>query len=357
LIRPHVPVWRCRPLFNGRLAFMTTFAYASFDHDAANLPAFSVVQAEAGLLHSVPSARPIDQPIPAQGDYRLIRGPVVDAAGQPLSLATPSPCPPGHVLLSGAPHAAGAGPKPGDYGIYLARDDWETDSCVPFTEELGVRQASAESIGLTLLFDDPDLVDAEPVAVYARQSKFWKSKPPTPPADKAPAAKLSLANGTIYEGQTGAMFNSVLYKTYVSGQPGQQSDSAEGPIFDRPPADSLHKIRVYASRRDRFDDPVQPRVIGGWELLVEAPVSAGSVGMRLPADVPTVLAGFNQAGRVVRWTTAPKDSHGRQATFYAFAGDHYSAVRPQGKHFCTGCHPGHSGLPFGEFSQAEKMAK
>ena len=90
-------------------------------------------------------------------------------------------------------------------------------------------------------------------------------------------------------------------------------------------------------------------------MLAEARVGTGSVGMHLPADVPTVLAGFNQTGRVARWTTAAKDSQGRQATFYAFAGDHYSAVQPVGKHFCTGCHPGHSGLPFGEYSQAENM--
>ncbi len=351
LVRPHVPVWRCRPLFNGRLIFMTTFAYASFDHDAPHLPAFSVVQADAGLLHSVPSARPIDQPIPAQGNYRLFRGPATDAAGQPLSLATPSPCPPGHVLLAGAPCAAdGAGPRPSAYGIYLARDNWEVG--------LGASGTSALDVGLTLLFDDPDLVDAEPVAAYVRQSKFWRTNPAPPPAtDKAPAVELPLANGTTYRGQAGSLFNSALYTTFVSGQPGQQTDIGEGPIFDKPPEDSLHTIRIYASRRDRFDDPVRPRLEGAWELLADAPVSKGSVGARLPAGVPTVLAGFNQAGRVVRWTTAPKDSHGRQATFYAFAGDHYSAVHPLGKHFCTGCHPGHSGLPFGEYSQAEKMAR
>jgi len=30
LVKPHVPVWRPRPLFNGRIAFMTTFDYGSF---------------------------------------------------------------------------------------------------------------------------------------------------------------------------------------------------------------------------------------------------------------------------------------------------------------------------------------
>jgi len=68
-----------------------------------------------------------------------------------------------------------------------------------------------------------------------------------------------------------------------------------------------------------------------------------------------VLAGFTQAGKVMRWTTAAKDSEGRQASFYAFAGDHYSAVRPLGKHFCIGCHPGHSSLARAGHNHAEQV--
>jgi len=64
LIKPHVPVWRPRPLFNGRIAFMTTFDYAAFGHDAPTLPGLHVVQAEAGLLHNVPSAAPAGQKLP-----------------------------------------------------------------------------------------------------------------------------------------------------------------------------------------------------------------------------------------------------------------------------------------------------
>jgi hypothetical protein len=71
--------------------------------------------------------------------------------------------------------------------------------------------------------------------------------------------------------------------------------------------------------------------------------------------VPMVLAGFSSEGRVVRWTTPAKDSQGRQATFYAFAGDHYTAVRPAGKHFCLGCHPGHTSMGRGDHQHAERM--
>jgi hypothetical protein len=346
LVKPREPVWRPRPLFNGRIVFMTTADYPSFDHDAPALPALQVVQAEAGLLHNVPSARPVGQSLPAQRDYHLLRGPASDAAGRKLSLATPSPCPTHHVLLAGAPLEAGAsGFEPGAYGIYLASDNWETDAATPIT---------AERAGLTLLFDDPELVDAEPVAVYARHSRLWRTKPtPTPAA--APTDELRLANGTTYRGPAGTVFNSGLYAFQHGDLPGQRTDTGEGPIYDRPPGQSLHTIRIYASRRDQFDDPVKPRIPGGWELLMETPVNGEGFGVRLPAGVPTVLAGFTKAGRVLRWTTAAKDSQGRQATFYAFAGDHYSAVRPFGKHFCIGCHPGHSSLARADHHHAEQI--
>src|SRR5262249_22906270 len=149
-------------------------------------------------------------------------------------------------------------------------------------------------------------------------------------------------------------FNSGLYVFQHGDLPGQKTDRGEGPIFAAPPAKSIHSIRVYASRRDRFDDPLKLRVQGDWELLVDAPVNGDNFGTRIPAGVPTVLAGFDPTGRVVRWTTPAKDMEGEQATFYAFAGDHYSAARAMGKHFCIGCHPGHSGLAGADHHHAEK---
>ena len=75
----------------------------------------------------------------------------------------------------------------------------------------------------------------------------------------------------------------------------------------------------------------------------------------MPTDVPTVLAGFDKAGRVVSWTTNAKDGRGRSASFYAYAGDHYSLARPNGRHFCVGCHPGHSGIPPVSHEHAERL--
>ncbi len=197
-------------------------------------------------------------------------------------------------------------------------------------------------------------MDAEPVAVYARHSKLWPTKI-APPKEETKTDELRLANGTIYRGPSGTVFNSGLYTFQHGDLPGQKTDIGQGPIFAQPPKNSIHSIKIYASHRDRFDDPVKPRNAGEWELLIDAPVSGDSVGTRVPAGVPTVLAGFDRSGRVARWTTDAKDSKGRQASFYAFAGDHYSATRPMGKHFCIGCHPGHSSLARADHNHAEKV--
>lgn len=336
LIKPKLPVWRPRPLFNGRIAFMTAAAYP------AESETLQVYQADPGLINNVPSARPRTEPLPRQQPDLLRPAPAHDAAGRPLSLATPSPCPPHHVVLSGAPLEAGqASPAPGRYGLYLAGDTWDA--------------APAGQPDLQLLFDDPAFVDAEPVAVYPRPLTPWDKVREVPASVTGGLGKIKLADGTTYEGLGGQVFNSSLYLRQMMDLPGQKTDTGEAPIFDAPPANTLHTIAVYASRRDRFDDPLKPRVPGAWELLVKVPTNGENFGTWLPAGVPTVLAGFDAAGKVARWTTAPKDSTGRQATFYAFAGDHYSGVRPNGQHFCLGCHPGHSGLTRADHRHAERV--
>ena len=169
--------------------------------------------------------------------------------------------------------------------------------------------------------------------------------------------EITLPGGQKYRGPAGNLFNKAVYSFFVADLPGQTTDCGEGPIFDRMPERLLKTVRVYASRRDRFDDPVKPRIAGGWELLAESAVtSEGTFGAVLPAGVPTVLAGFTAERKVAKWTTAARDKDGRQATFFAVAGDHYSAVRPMGKHTCTGCHPGHSVLPRGAQHHAEAVA-
>jgi len=334
LVKPSVPVWRPRPLFNGRIAFMTTYG----DARSAN-PALTVVQAEPGLIANAPSSAV--GALPRQMGAQLRRAPVLDSGGRPLWLATPSPCPPHDVLLSAATHDAGrASPEPGRFGIYLATANWpEADS-----------PTNADALGLRLLFDDPELVDAEPVAVYHRKVTL---APPQPQEPASPDKELSLAGDRAYHGPTGLVMATGLSSAMMNDLPGQSTDTGERPIFGPPPQNSIHKIKVFASRRDQFNDPKKPRIPGQWELLLVLPAK-DAVNGTLPTDCPTVLAGFGIDGKVVRWATGAKDASGKRGEFYAIAGDHYSLTAPGGKHFCVGCHPGHSGIPRSQHQHSEQ---
>lgn len=336
LVKPAVPVWRPRSLFNGRMTFATTYG------DPSDLKApLTVVQAEPGLLASAPSSA--IGSLPKQRGVRLRRGPEVTTDGRPLWLATPSPCPDDRILMAGAPLDAihSTSPEPGRWGLYIASEDWPDQEAAP----------TPESVQLRLLFDDPQLVDAEPVAVYRRSVNL-------PPGGTEPRAQpdldLKLAGGRMYRGKTGTVMMTGLSLSAMNDLPGQQTDSGEGPIFASPPRDAIQTIKVFAARRDRFDDPNRTRIPGRWELLMEM-AATDTAGGPLPVDSPTVLAGFGKDGKVVQWTTAAKDSTGHQASFYALAGDHYSLTTAGGKHFCVGCHPGHSGIPHREHNHAERL--
>jgi len=318
LIKPHVPAWRVRPLFNGRLVFMT-----SFQDPSANGP-LGVVQVEPGMIDNAPSSCPSDRPLPTPGDAKLFRGPARNRNGEAIEFATPSPCPDAHVVLAGAPAKRG-------YGIYLCSDQWNSES-----------PADPEAIELSLIFDDPDLHDCEPVAVYPRDIAIHELIRGQEVQGAVPT--LTLADGRKYTGPAGQVFASALYTNQHADLPGQRTDAGQGPIFAPPPEGAIDHFRIYASRRDRFDDPHVLRIPGEWELLVKMPVHGELAGGWVPADVPTVLAGFTRDGKVARWTTPAQDASGNRATFYALAGDHYSLTRPGGKHSCTGCHAGHSGL-------------
>ncbi|MSR53270.1 MAG: hypothetical protein EXS09_08255 [Gemmataceae bacterium] len=342
LIKPAVPVWRPRPLFANRITFTTSFADAR-EHDAE--PPLTVVQAPPGLLAHAPSASVAAHPLPRTPSDFLRRGPDRDREGRPLWLATPSPCPPEHLLLAGATLREGAKkPAPGDYALYLAHQDWPE----------GSEPASASAVDLKLLFDDPELVDAEPVAVYER--KFVLHDPAKLIVGQGTGpAELRLTSGEQYRGPMGMVFATGLdAPTQLGDLPGQMSDTGEAPIFDSPPAGTLDHLRIYAARRDRFDDPTIPRTRGSWELILKYPVKNGAAASWVPSDVPTVLAGFDKDGHVVQWTTAAKDRQGRRASVYAYAGDHYSLAQPNGKHFCVGCHPGHSGMTTEAHRHAEQ---
>jgi hypothetical protein len=235
-------------------------------------------------------------------------------------------------------------PRPADHGIYLAHDGWPEEGA-----------ADATRIDLKLLFDDPDLADAEPVAVYPRKFAEAASSDGVS-ASGTPPKELPLANGRAYRGPMGMVFATGIGPQTPMGElPGQRTDAGEGPIFHGPPAGAVDRLRIYAARRDRFDDPIRPRIRGEWELLLEVPVAQGAAATWVPTDTPTVLVGLDPTGRVARWTTAARDKQGRQATFNAYAGDHYSLAQPRGRHFCVGCHPGHSGLSADHHHHAERL--
>lgn len=318
LVKDSKPVWRPRPLFNGKIVYMT----ASQESNQ-----FHLVQAEPGLLAHVPSALATGQKLPRQDlqDFRT-KSPSTDSEGVSWSMATPSPLSSGYLVYSAAPLAAeGTSPPAFAYGIYSAADTWSAN------KELTHQK----------LFDDPALVDAEPVAVYRRDLQGnWQDIPAAP--GMAPP-QFDLADGTSYDGPAGNVVNPGLAIAQTEGIRGQQTDANEEPLFGPPPRSAVERIRIYASPRDRFDDPNLPRVPGEWKLLREFPLTKqGGIDTWVPAGIPTVLAGVNAQGEIASWTTAAKDSQGRQATFYAFAGDHYSGARNGMHHFCLGCHPGHS---------------
>lgn len=323
LVKPEVPVWRPRPLFNGWLTFMT----------AAPGGGLTAVQAPPGLISYVAAARPVGSEMPALEGVRLRPGPDRDADGRPLWVATPSACPPAGVLLAAAPVEPGrSSPEPARYGIYLAPDDWpDPDAAGP-----------SSGVEARLLFDDPDLVDAEPVAAYPRKVTTPVAAAPVAPP---PDVELKLAGGRLYRGPAAPVMITGLHASLMEKVPGQRTDTGEGPVFGPSPVGTLAKIKVYAARRDRFDDPARPRVRGEWELLAEfgGADPGGASGGPLPTADPTVLAAFDKDGKVLKWTTAAKDSRGRRATFYGYAGDHYSLATPGVRTFCVGCHPGHSG--------------
>jgi hypothetical protein len=308
------PVWRPRPLFNGRVVFMT-----ASDQNRG----YRIAQADWGFLRAAPSSLKGGGALPTQRGGTFLFGPDRDATGRPLSAGCPSPAPGGEVLFSAAHPDA----SPGDYGLYTVSDNWS----VPATPRL--------------LFDDPNMVDAEPVAVYPRPLPSLRADPPQM-QDALRPDKLKLASGQIHTGALGLLENRSVDSPLLNAFPGQQTDTGAEPVVPHPTG--VKAIAVYAAHRDRFDDPVQPRLKGTWEKLIVAPIHGrGSFRMWIPADpmTPTVLAGLDESGRVFEWVSPARDAASRSATFLAIAGDHYSGTRPNGYHFCVGCHTGHTFFP------------
>jgi hypothetical protein len=309
------PVWRPRALFNGRVAFMTA-------HPAGN-GRLRLAQADWGYLRVAPSSLANGSHLPAQVGGTLLYAPDRDDQDRELTMGCPSPCPHNLVLFAGAP----VGEPPAAFGLYLLPEEWSTWQRPQF------------------LFDDPRLVDAEPAAVYRRPldlgpTEFTKANPADRPSD------LVLTSGRKYEGQFGQFMNSMINVPAPDEFLGQKTDTGEGPVI--PPPTHVKSIVFFAAHRDRFDDPVKPRVVGGWERLMVARLNErGELRTWVPSmgTGASVLAGLDETGRIAKWSSKAKDSAGRSATFFAIAGDHYSGTRPDGFHFCLGCHTGHTSIP------------
>jgi hypothetical protein len=322
-IKSQEPVWRARPLFNGRLAFMT------------GLPSepghFRLAQADWGYIRSAPSSLPSGMTMPeVKEGAKLHFAMTSDSENRKLSSGCPSPAPGNRILFSGSaiPNSNGS------YGLYSISDNWTDADLRP-----------------TLLFDDPDLEDSEPVAVYARDIKLFDHELDKLQASDKQPASIHLADGTDYSGPAGYLEDLSLRQPNRNTIPWADFSSPDRIQDPRrnviPPPPNVTGIVIYAAHRDRFDDPIKPRIPGEWKklLVTDAPGRDGSLNTWVPSDptMTTVLAGLDEKGKIARWSSQSPVSAGR--TFFAYAGDHYSSVRPNGYHHCVGCHTGHSFNP------------
>jgi hypothetical protein len=318
-IKSQEPVWRPRPLFNGRLSFMTS--------NPADPDRFRLAQADWGYTRSAPSSLSAGMSFPNAQGAKLYFGPECDSANREISAGCPSPCPGNRVLFAGKIMASGNG----GFGLYSVADDWNHECPLP-----------------ELLFDDPRFEDAEPVAVYARDIKQTPYELEAPEASSRKPASIRLADGKDYFGPAGCFENLLIRTPNRNPIPWVEISNPEG-LHDPqlnvvPPPQNVEAFVIYAAYRDRFDDPVKTRIKGEWKKLLVAPAMGrdGSLFTWVPSDqtMTTVLAGLDQEGKIAQWSSQSIMS--AQRTFFAYAGDHYSQVRVNGYHHCVGCHAGHS---------------
>jgi hypothetical protein len=168
-----------------------------------------------------------------------------------------------------------------------------------------------------------------------------------------------LADGKEYKGPMGYVENLAVLQEIRNPIPwydvknNEKVDPRVNPLVPPPP--NVEAIAFYAGYRDRFDDPVKPRVIGAWKKLAVIPIDPeeGALDKWVPSDplMTTVIAGLDNKGKIAKWMSK-RDLD--QRTFYAYAGDHYSQIRPKGFHYCNGCHTGHT---FHSSNVREKLGK
>ncbi len=313
------PVWRPRPLFNGRIAFMTSTKPNS---------RLRLAQADWGYIRTAPSSLPAGQELPYEGGAQLYFGPDRDKDGRELITGSPSAAPDHSVLFAASPNSA----TPASFGIYEVSDDWTSASPVP-----------------KLIFDDPELVDSEPVAIYTRRfnPEPRRNEPPVVEGYKPPKS-IKLVSGEEYKGAMGYLENIAMSTAIRNPIPwhdrsnGVQIDPRDNPLVSPPP--NVTSVAVYSANRDRFDHPDQLRVIGSFEKTLVLPVvGKDDFSDWIPSDPlkPSVLVGQDENGKVARWKgVSSKDYSDRN--YFAYAGDHYSGVGPNSYNYCNGCHTGHT---------------
>ena len=321
-VKTEEPVWRARPLFNGRLVFMTK--------QISNPKVFCLAQADWGTITSAPSSQHAGQPFVLDGGSSIIWGPAIGSDGQELSAGCPSPCPGNKVVFSGSPVNGSANSS----AIYIVSDEWGVDQ-VPRT-----------------VFDDPEMFDSEPVAVYARNVESTSILPEPPIAHLARQPKrLTMADKSQYEGPSGYIENLAVNDAIRAPIPWQSSilpsgrrrDPRQDPLI--PPPGIVSGIAVYADHRDRFDDKINSRIRGDWVKQMVLPVQAGGEFQAwVPSDInaPTRIVGIDQFGKISQSSGTILGANQQPGVYYAVAGDHHTFIRSNGYHYCNGCHTGHT---------------
>ncbi|MCY2949412.1 MAG: hypothetical protein NTZ71_14665, partial [Planctomycetota bacterium] len=321
-IKTEEPVWRARPLFNGRLAFMTV---------QKSTPEVSrLARAIWGTISSAPSSQRSGESFIKDGGASIIWGPSKDSRGQEISAGCPSPCPGNNVVFSASISNAASGSS----AIYVVSDDWT------------VQQTPHP------IFDDPEMFDSEPVAVYIRnlESTSFLPDPPIANLVRQPES-LTMADGSQYKGPSGYIENLAVNDAIRSPIPwqsvflpsGRRRDPRHDPLI--PPPGIVFGIAVYSDHRDRFDDVNQSRIRGGWDKQMILPVQAGGeLQAWMPSDIntPVKIVGLDQFGKILHSVGTTLGSNQQPGNYYAVAGDHHTFTRANGYHYCNGCHAGHT---------------
>jgi hypothetical protein len=217
-IKSAEPVWRPRPLFNGRIAFMTAAG--------PNAP-LRLAQADWGYIRTSPSSLAKGETLPYEGGAEQFFGPDHDAEGHELIAACPSPAPGNSVLFAACP----TGSPAASFGIYKVSDDWVAGKPVP-----------------QRLFDDPELLDAEPVGVYPRRfiADPRRLTPPVAEGNNRPES-IKLSSGDLYTGPMGYLENVAVDLAIRNPIPwhdrsgGQFVDPRKNPVVSPPPQRDLDR--------------------------------------------------------------------------------------------------------------------